>query len=84
MSLKYQVTRTKVHLYYTRHGEYHRVLEPALIAQSSGYLYWMEYNLLHRLNGPADICIDGRRWYFIRGINIKREEYDAKVRSYFI
>lgn len=78
MSLKFEVRRTNTSFRYFRHGANHRNDGPS-VALISGDMYWMEYNVSHRMDGPADIYKVGPDKFFIRGVEYNKKEYESKI-----
>lgn len=72
MSLKFEVRLCgssgdrHAYIVHHRHGADHRSGgRPATIWVDED-MFWYEYDLLHRLNGPAEIY-DGKKRHYIRG-----------------
>lgn len=81
MSLKYEIIREGVTLRHYRHAEFHRIDRPASIWLSSS-LYWYEFGISHRSDGPSDVTFSGYNEYYFRGTKYSKEEYESKIRSY--
>lgn len=80
MSLKYEVRLTPLHIMHRRHGMYHRESSCADVWKN-GDMFWYEYGVTHRLNGPSDVFCDGDKQYCIRGTYYNKDEYESKIRS---
>lgn len=81
MSLKYYVMRKpKQYLMYVRHGIIHRKTETAFVSDTF-QRSWLEYGKNHRIGGPAIINTFDCEFYYIRGVEYTKEEYESKIRS---
>lgn len=79
MSLKYQSIHSINCLRYYRHGVRHRIGRPATV-WVDGDMVWLAFGQIHRIDGPAE-NFGKLLFYFIRGIEYTKEDYESKIRS---
>lgn len=82
MSLSYEVERTGAGLAYYYHSMGHRKDGPADIYKW-GDMYWEQYDILHRIGGPAVIKDDGKYHnYYIHGEIMRKTDYNEIMKNY--
>ena len=63
---------------YTRDGDFHRTDGPAFVGVD-GRQTWHLHGREHRLDGPAVTYPDGHAEYWIEGVHLSEEEFQART-----
>ncbi len=57
----------KMRHWYNKAGEVHRENGPAIECLVTGDMYWLQYGVYHRIDGPAVEMSNGSKQWFING-----------------
>jgi hypothetical protein len=56
-----------------QHDKLHRDNDRPAMIDRYGDLHWYQHDVSHRENGPAIVLIEGNEYYYINGVEIKKE-----------